>query len=117
MFLDWTKKAKQTWTMKRDRATVKTRYESCFKDVLNQIRTEKMMFEVNDNGETKKFAQEEDSKFIFPQEFKTLLTLNGKFEFLGWWKGNCNSWHLDQPLEKVQDEDETQRAQTICVAN
>jgi len=29
--------------------------------------------------------------------------LNGKFEFLGWWKGNCNTWHLDQPLEKIKN--------------
>jgi len=41
-------------------------------------------------------------KFIFPQEFKALVQINGKFDFLGWLKGNCNTWHLDQPLEKVK---------------
>jgi hypothetical protein len=28
---------------------------------------------------------------------------NGKFEFVGWWKGNCNTWLLDEPLEKAKD--------------
>lgn len=32
-----------------------------------------------------------------------LVKLNGKFEFLGWWKGNCDTWHLDQSLEKAED--------------
>jgi len=89
--------------MKRDGITVKTSFESHFKDILNQTYTEKLTLEVNDNGERKKFAQEEDLKFIFPQEFKTLVALNGNFEFLGWWKGNCNSWDLDQPLEKAKN--------------
>jgi hypothetical protein len=31
------------------------------------------------------------------------LRLNGKFEFIGWWKGNCNTWLLDEPLEKAKD--------------
>jgi hypothetical protein len=38
-------------------------------------------------------------KYIFPQELLTLLRLNGRFEFLGWWRGNCNTWHLDQSLD------------------
>jgi len=102
--LDWTKKTKQSWTMKRDGITVKATFQiSSFKDVLGQVYTEKNKLEVNDNGKTKRFVHEEDLKFIFPQEFKTLIQLNGKFEFLGWWKGNCNTWHLDQPLEKVKD--------------
>jgi len=103
MGLDWTQDGKQSWTMDRNGITVKTSFEMKFKDTLNQIYTEKMTLEVNDNGEIKKFVQEEDLKFIFPQEFKTLLKLNGKFEFLGWWKGNCNTWHLDQPLEKIKN--------------
>jgi len=101
--LDWTRKVKQKWTMKRDGMVVKATFEACFKDILSQTYTEKTTLEVNDNGETKKFVQEEDFKFIFPQEFKTLLRLNGKFEFLGWWKGNCNAWHLDRPLDKEKD--------------
>ena len=92
--------------MERDGITVKTTFEMSFKDILNQIYTEKMTLEVNDQREKKRFVQEEDLKFIFPQEFKTLIKLNRKFEFLGWWKGNCNTWDLDQPLEKVKKLDD-----------
>lgn len=101
--LDWTKAGKESWTMNRNGITVKTTFEFRFKDILNQIYTEKITLEVNDDGERKKFVQTEDLKFIFPQEFKTLIKLNGKFEFLGWWKGNCNTWHLGKTLEKVKN--------------
>ncbi len=101
--LDWTKSTMQSWTMKRNGITVTTTYESHFKDILNQIYTEKMTLEIDDNGKRKKLIHEKDLKFIFPQEFKALVRLNGKFEFLGWWKGNCNTWHLDKPLEEVKD--------------
>jgi SAM-dependent methyltransferase len=101
--LDWTKKRKQSWTIKRDGIIVKATFQtSCFKDVLGQVYTEKNTLEVNDHGKTKRFVQEEDLKFIFPQELKALVQLNGKFDFLGWWRGNCNTWHLDQPLEKTK---------------
>ncbi len=101
--LDWTKAEKESWTMERNGITVETTFEIRFKHILNQIYTEKMTLEVDDHGKRKKFVQEEDLKFIFPQEFKMLIKLNGKFEFLGWWKGNCNTWHLDKPLEKVKN--------------
>jgi len=105
--LDWTKKRKQSWTMKSDGITVKATFQtSSFKDILGQVYTERNTLEVNDNGKTKTFVQEEDLKFIFPQELKALVQLNGKFDFLGWWKGNCNTWHLDQPLEKVKTFDD-----------
>jgi SAM-dependent methyltransferase len=103
LIFDWTRDRKQSWTMERDGIAVRTSFEYKFKDKLRQISTEKMKLEVNDNGKKERFCQEEDLKFIFPQEFKTLLRLNGKFEFIGWWKGNCNTWHLDQPLEKAKD--------------
>lgn len=103
--LNWASR-EESWTMEADGMIIKTTFEMSFKDILNQIYTEKMTLEVNDNGERKKFVQEENLKFIFPQEFKTLIKLNGRFEFLGWWKGNCNTWHLDQPLEKAKKLDD-----------
>jgi len=90
--------------MERDGIEVKTTFEISFKDTLNQIYTEKMSLEVNDKGVVKKFVQQKDLKFIFPQEFKLLIKMNGKFEFLGWWKETFyDTWHLDQPLEKVKN--------------
>ena len=105
--LDWTKKRKQSWTMKRDGIIVKATFQtSSFKDVLGQVYTEKNTLDVYDNGKTERYVHEEDLKFVFPQEFKALVQLNGKFDFLGWWKGNCNAWHLDQPLEKAKNFDD-----------
>ncbi|XOB46471.1 MAG: class I SAM-dependent methyltransferase [Candidatus Nealsonbacteria bacterium] len=103
--LDWTRSTRQSWIMKRNGITVKTTFKWNFKDIVNQIYTEEMIFEVNDNGKRKKFIHKRDLKFIFPQEFKALVKLNGKFEFLGWWKGNCNVWYLDKPLEKAKNLD------------
>lgn len=103
--LDWALGG-ESWTMERDGITVKTTFEMSFKDILSQIYTEKMTLEVNDHGKKKKFIHEEDLKFIFPQEFKVLIKMNGKFEFLGWWKGNCNTWHLGQPLENAKKLDD-----------
>ena len=94
---------KESWIMERNGITVKTTFECQIKDILNQICTKKITLEVDDHGEKKKFIQVEDLKFIFLQEFKTLIKSNGKFEFLGWWKGNCNTWLLDQPLEKAKN--------------
>lgn len=102
--LDWTPGG-ESWTTERDGITVKTTFEISFKDILKQIYTQKMILEVDDNGE-KKFVHKEDLKFIFPQEFKMLIEINGKFEFLGWWRGNCNVWHLDDPLENAEKLDD-----------
>jgi len=103
--LDWAPGG-ESWTMERDGITVRTTFEMNFKDIVSQIYTEKMTLEVNDHGKKKNFIHEEDLKLIFPQEFKVLIGMNGKFEFLGWWKGNCNTWHLDQPLEEVKKLDD-----------
>jgi SAM-dependent methyltransferase len=103
MCLDWTKDLYQSWTMEREGIKVRASFEYYLKDILNQIGTEKDTLEVDDSGKRKTFFQEEDLKLIFPQEFKTLLTLNGRFEFVGWWKGDRNTWHLDEPLEKAKD--------------
>jgi len=99
--VDWTRIAEQSWTMERDGIVVRTTYSFAFwKDVLNQIYTERGVLEINDHGQTKKLVSEEDLKFIFPQEFKALVKLHGKFEFLGWWEGNESTWFLDKPLER-----------------
>ena len=98
--VDWTGSGEQSWTMERDGITVKTYWSTEWRDLVNQIYTEKQVTEVDDNGRTMKFEDFEELKFIFPQEFKTLIKLNGKFEFLGWWEGTESTWFLDKPLEK-----------------
>jgi hypothetical protein len=88
--------------MERNGITVKTTFRIRFKDILNQIYTEGITIEVNDHGQVKKFTDEEELKYIFPQEFKALIKLNGKFGFLGWWEGTESRWFLDKPLEKAK---------------
>jgi len=100
--VDWTVTGEQSWSMENDEVTVKTSFKTRWKDILKQIYTEEIMFEVDDHGRKVEFETKEDLKFVFPQEFKTLITLNGKFEFLGWWEGSESTWLLDKPLEKAK---------------
>jgi SAM-dependent methyltransferase len=102
MCLDWMQNAEQSWTMERDGINVKTTYSTRWKNLLNQIYTEKLILEVNDHGRMLRLEDEEDLKFVFPQEFKMLVRLNGEFEFLGWWEGTESRWFLDRPLEKAE---------------
>jgi SAM-dependent methyltransferase len=100
--VDWTVTGEQTWSMEREGITVKTTFNSHWKDILNQVYTEELTLEVDDHGRKIQFEAKEDLKFVFPQEFKTLIRLNGKFEFLGWWEGSESTWLLDKPLEKAK---------------
>ncbi len=101
-YLDY-KEANASWEMKRKGITVKTTYNSDFKNALNQIYTEKITLEVNTHGKRKKLISKRDVKFIFPQEFRALVELNNKFEFLGWWKATPSIWYLNKPLEKAKN--------------
>ncbi|MEM0356954.1 MAG: class I SAM-dependent methyltransferase [Candidatus Bathyarchaeia archaeon] len=101
--IDWTKPKKQSWETEKNGIRVKATYETHVKDVVNQIITEKITLNVNDHGKKQTFTHEEDLKLVFPQELKLLIKLNNKFEFLGWWAGNTDWWHLNQPLEKTEE--------------
>ena len=98
--VNWTGNVEQSWTEERDGVKVKTTFSMHWKDIVGQLYTEKMKFEVNDQGKTCQFVSEEDLKFVFPQEFKLLVRFNDKFEFLGWWEGTESTWFLDKPLDK-----------------
>jgi SAM-dependent methyltransferase len=100
--VDWTATGEQSWEAERDGIKVKTSYNTHWKDILSQISTEELSLEVDDHGKKVSLESKEDSKFVFPQEFKALIELNGKFEFLGWWEGNESTWFLDKPLEKAK---------------
>jgi SAM-dependent methyltransferase len=100
--VDWTHMREQKWTVKREGIAVNTTFNTRWKDVVNQVYTEKLTLDVVDNGKTFRLQSKEDLKFVFPQEFKTLIGLNGKFEFLGWWEGTESTWLLDKPLDKVR---------------
>jgi hypothetical protein len=100
--VDWKATGEQSWTVERDGITVKTTFNTRWKNILGQIYAEELTLEVNDHDQRKKLESKEDLKFIFPQEFKTLIKLNGKFQFLGWWEGTESTWFLDKPLERAK---------------
>jgi SAM-dependent methyltransferase len=100
--VDWTRMEKQKWTMERAGITVNATFNARWKDVLNQIYTQKLILKVDDHRKTLCLESEQDLKFVFPQEFRTLIAFNGKFEFLGWWEGTESTWFLDKPLEKAK---------------
>ena len=100
--VNWMHMDTQKWTMERNGIAVNTTFNTRRKDVLNQMYTQKLTMEVNDHGKTIRVESVQDLKFVFPQEFKTLISLNGKFEFLGWWEGTESTWFLDKPLEKAK---------------
>ena len=88
MELDWKNLSYKPikWVMKRDSISVKTTYMIKPKDMLSQISEEILTLEVNDRGKKMKFIERSDIKHVFPQEFLSLIKLNGKFEFLGWFE-------------------------------
>lgn len=87
--LDWSSKdlfGAQNWTMERDGIRVKTTYKITLKDTLDQILTDRIRLDVNDHGSKLVFEESQDVKMIFPQEFLSLIELNKKFEFIGWFQ-------------------------------
>jgi SAM-dependent methyltransferase len=76
----------QSWTMERDGIMVKTTYDIRLKDALAQMLTETMRLEVDDNGRELVLEESRETRMIFPQEFITLVEMNGRFEFLGWFE-------------------------------
>lgn len=89
--LDWGKEdffGPGSWVMERDGIQVKTTYDVQLKDALTQMLTETIRLNVNDHGERLVFEETVDTKMIFPQEFLTLVRLNNKFEFIGWFERN-----------------------------
>ena len=80
--LDWSSKS-QSWVMKRAGIKVKTAFQTKLKNMLSQIALDTITMVVNDNGKKLRFSECSLTKHIFPEELKTLIELNGKFDFLG----------------------------------
>jgi len=75
-----------SWTMERSGIHVKTIYDVQLTDVLTQMLQETMTLEVSDQGRKLVLKEKDVTKMIFPQEFLTLVELNGRFEFIGWFE-------------------------------
>lgn len=76
----------QSWTMKKNKITVKTTYQLTLKNPLEQTVSQMIKLEVTDNGKAQKFIDYDNVKLIFPEEFKLLVEKNNKFEFLGFFE-------------------------------
>ncbi len=87
--LDWASGdlfGSQSWAMERDGIRVETTYEVRLRDALAQKLTETIRLEVEDHGRRMAFEESGETRMIFPQEFVTLVELNGNFDFLGWFE-------------------------------
>ena len=103
MLLDWGMPVKKSWIINRDGIEVRTDFELELKNIIEQTYIEKLILDVNDHNSRRVLVEEKDRKLVLPQEFKTLIDLNGRFEFVGWWGGSCDTWQLDRPLEEIEE--------------
>ena len=89
MKIDWAREGffgSESWTMERDGTRVETTYKVELKDALAQKLSETIRLEVDDRGRRLVLEESAETRMIFPQEFITLVELNGNFEFLGWFE-------------------------------
>lgn len=100
MDLNWPSFKPQQWVIKKDGIKIKTTYDLKPKDSISQTSEENIILEINDHGKKLKLIEKNLIKHVFPQEFLSLIKLNNKFEFLGWFerfkfkklkKGNRNN--------------------------
>jgi SAM-dependent methyltransferase len=87
--LDWvdfeTSEAEQ-WTMSRDGIEVRATYDTELAVSLEQLYREWLVLEVTDRGRTATFRDERLVKAVFPQELRSLVSLQGKFDFVGFFE-------------------------------
>jgi SAM-dependent methyltransferase len=89
VFADWTNPQAyepQSWVMSADGITVHTTYQRQVTDPLRQLARDKLSLDVNDNGVRKQFADEDEVKLLFPEEFRSLVEMHGAFELLGYFQ-------------------------------
>jgi len=77
---------KQIWTINHKNIKITTTYKITPKDDINQIIHQDITLKVNDNGHRIIIRDEGDFKIIFPQELKTIIDLEGNFEFIGFFE-------------------------------
>jgi SAM-dependent methyltransferase len=76
---------KRSWTRRKGRVTVRTRYRAELTDPVAQTYDECLTFTVNDDGKAVVINGRVPAKIFFPQEFLALVELSRRFEFLGWY--------------------------------
>lgn len=76
----------QVWSMEDDGIKIETTYKIEPKDPVEQTVHQTIDLKVVDHGKKMHFTDRDDLKLIFPQEFKTIVELQGQFEFLGFFE-------------------------------
>ena len=84
--LNWPSTKPQAWVIKRDGVKIKVVYKVTLQNVLSQTFKEEVLLQVDDQGVKQVFSENEIIKYVYPQEFLTLLNLNKRFEFVGWFE-------------------------------
>ena len=72
--------------MERDKIKVEASYKISLKDELTQTIEQIIKLRVNDNGKTITLEDKDELKLIMPQEFKSIVDLQGDFEFVGFFE-------------------------------
>jgi hypothetical protein len=76
----------ERWTTSRNGIEVRATYDTEPAAPLEQLYREWLLLEVDDHGRIAAYRDERLVKAIFPQEFKSLVSLHGKFEFVGFFE-------------------------------
>lgn len=87
--MDWTGSdfwKPQTWTEEKDGIRVTATYQIEPLNPLLQTIRQTIKLEVNDNGQEISLIDTDDLKLIFPQEFVSIVEMQGKFEFIGFFE-------------------------------
>lgn len=87
--LDWADKdlfGPLGWYMERNGVSVDAVFDVRLSDTLKQTISETLILHVEDHGRKHKIKDMLNGKIFFPQEFLTLVRLQGKFAFLGWFE-------------------------------
>lgn len=89
LIIDWANPKtweSQKWDMERDGIKVDIFYQVSLKNELTQAVEQVIKLDVNDNGKLITLEDRDELKITMPQEFKTIVELQGDFEFIGFFE-------------------------------
>jgi hypothetical protein len=78
----------QKWEAEKDGIKVNATYQVALENELEQTITQLINLKVNDNGKEVVLEDKETLKFTMPQELKSIVELQGDFEFIGFFERN-----------------------------
>ncbi|MHB9025172.1 MAG: class I SAM-dependent methyltransferase [Armatimonadota bacterium] len=99
LLMDWVSTAtpqQQDWTMEREGITVHSHYQLEVLDPLAQTARHVLEFIVDDHGKPVHLGEDCVVPLFFPQEFISLVELQGAFEFVGFFDRDST-----EPLRKL----------------